>query len=188
MDVVDDEGETVGSVVVGVPLDDELADRLARAAGLLEMDVLAIADAGETLAASGALRPGAALPAGEQGTTEQNGEDYRFVSTPLLEGTDVSLAALSSEAPVSAAVDDTQRRAFYAALATVGLALLARPGCSRGCSGAAPPRRRPRRTRRTSGGGRATSAAEATSSAFARPWRSSARRSRPRTIRRRCSP
>ena len=122
--VVDDEGETVGSVVAGVPLDEELADRLAQAAGLLEMDVLAIADAGETLAASGALPPGATLPADEQGTTEQDGESYRFVSTPLLEGTDVSLAALSSEEPVAAAVDDTQRRAFYAALATVGLALL----------------------------------------------------------------
>ena len=67
VDVVDDEGETVGSVVVGVPLDDELADRLARAAGLLEMDVLAIADGGETLAASGALSPGAPLPAGRAG-------------------------------------------------------------------------------------------------------------------------
>ena len=122
--VVDDEGETVGSVVAGVPLDEELADRLAQAAGLLETDVLAIADAGETLAASGALPPGATLPADEQGTTEQDGESYRFVSTPLLEGTDVSLAALSSEEPVAAAVDDTQRRAFYAALATVGLALL----------------------------------------------------------------
>ena len=122
--VVDDEGETVGSVVVGVPLDDELADQLAQAAGLLEMDSLAIADAGATLAASGTLAPGATLPAGDQGTTEQNGEDYRFVSTPLLEGTDVSLAALSSEAPVAAAVEDTQRRAFYASLATVGLALL----------------------------------------------------------------
>jgi diguanylate cyclase (GGDEF)-like protein len=124
VDVVDDQDEIVGSVVAGVPLDDALADRLARAAGLLEMDSLAIADGGQTLAASGALAPGAALPPGEQGTTEQDGESYRFVSTPLLEGTDVSLAALSSEAPVAAAVEDTQRRAFYAALATVGLALL----------------------------------------------------------------
>jgi len=124
VDVVDDEGETVGSVVAGVPLDEELADRLARAAGLLEMDVLAIADAGETLAASGALPPGAMLPADEEGTTEQDGESYRFVSTPLLERTDVSLAALSSEEPVADAVNETQRRAFYAALATVGLALL----------------------------------------------------------------
>jgi diguanylate cyclase (GGDEF)-like protein len=123
VDVVDD-GETVGSVVAGVPLDEELADRLARAAGLVEMDVLAITDAGETLAASGTLPPGATLPADEQGTTEQDGESYRFVSTPLLERTDVSLAALSSEASAAAAVDDTQRRAFYAALATVGLALL----------------------------------------------------------------
>jgi diguanylate cyclase (GGDEF)-like protein len=124
VEVVDDEGETVGSVVAGVPLDDALADRLAQAAGLLEMDALAIVDDGETLASSGAVTPSATLPAEEQGTTEQDGESYRFVSTPLLEDTGVSLAALSSEAPVAAAVEDTQRRAFYASLATVGLALL----------------------------------------------------------------
>ncbi|HXV95937.1 MAG TPA: hypothetical protein VD695_05265 [Gaiellaceae bacterium] len=124
VDVIDDENEAVGGVVVGVPLDDELADRLAQATALLETDVLAIADGGRTLAASGALDPGATLPTEEQGTTEQGGDTYRFVSTPLLEGTGVRLAALSSEAPIATAVEDTQRRAFYAALATVGLALL----------------------------------------------------------------
>jgi diguanylate cyclase (GGDEF)-like protein len=124
VDVIDDENETVGRVVAGVPLDDALADRLAQAAGLLEMDVLAIADGGETLAASGALDPGSTLPTDGQGTTEQGGDSYRFVSTPLLEDTGVSLAALSSEAPIATAVEDTQRRAFYASLATVGLALL----------------------------------------------------------------
>ena len=124
VDVIDDEDETVGSVVVGVPLDDELADSLALAAGLLDTDVFAIADGGQTLAASGDLTLGASLPSGEQGTTEQGGESYRFVSTPLLEGSDIGLAALSSEAPVAAAVEETRRRAFYAALATVGLALL----------------------------------------------------------------
>jgi diguanylate cyclase (GGDEF)-like protein len=124
VDVIDDEGETVGRVVAGVPLDDDLATRLAQAAGLLESDALALADNGETLAASGALPPGAPLPAEGQGTTEQDGETFRYVSTPLLEGTGVSLTALASEAPVATAVDETQRRAFLAALATVGLALL----------------------------------------------------------------
>jgi diguanylate cyclase (GGDEF)-like protein len=124
VDVIDDQDETVGSVVAGVPLDGELADRLAQAADLEDMEVLAIADGGETLAASGGLEPGAALPAAEQGSFEQGAESYRFVSTPLLEDTGVSLAALSSEAPIEATVEDTQRRAFYAALATVGLALL----------------------------------------------------------------
>ena len=43
---------------------------------------------------------------------------------PAVEGTDIRLAALSSEAPVTAAVDDTRKRAFVAALATVILALV----------------------------------------------------------------
>ncbi|HSE81921.1 MAG TPA: GGDEF domain-containing protein [Gaiellaceae bacterium] len=123
--VLDDQKEVIGRVVVGVPLDKELADRLARASGLGEGDVLAIVENGRTLAASGMLEPGTALPTGQQGSTEQGDEAYRFVSTPLLEETDVGLTVLSSEAPVAAAVDETQRRALFAALATVGLALLA---------------------------------------------------------------
>jgi diguanylate cyclase (GGDEF)-like protein len=122
VDVFDDQDDTVGRVVAGVPLDDKLAQQLA--AGLLPMDVLAISDDGRLLGSSGALTPEARLPTGEQGTTEQGDDSYRFVSTPLLERTGVSLLALSSEAPIAAAVDDTRRRAFLAALATVGLGLL----------------------------------------------------------------
>jgi diguanylate cyclase (GGDEF)-like protein len=125
VDVLDNEGETLGRVVAGVPLDRPLAERLALAAGLAESDALAITDGGRILATSGALEPSATLPADEEGTTEQKGETYRFVSTPLLEDTRVSLAALASDAPVASAVDETRRRAFFASLATVGLALLA---------------------------------------------------------------
>jgi diguanylate cyclase (GGDEF)-like protein len=124
VDVVGEEGEVVGSVVVGVPIDQELAGRLARATGLLEMDVLAIADGGRTLAADSRLAPGAPLPEGAEGETEQGGETYRLVSTPLLADTDVRLAALSSQAPIEAAGDETRRRALLAALATVALALV----------------------------------------------------------------
>ena len=124
-DVIDPPDKVVGRVVVGVPLDDALADRLAGSTAQLDTDVLAIAEEGRTLAASGTLEPSATLPAGDQGSTEQGDETYRFVSTPLLEDTGVSLAALSSEAPVAAAVERTQRRALLASLATVGLALLA---------------------------------------------------------------
>jgi diguanylate cyclase (GGDEF)-like protein len=124
VDVVGDDGEVVGSVVAGVPIDEELARRLARAAGLLETDVLAVAAGERTLAASSRFAPGTPLsPEGDR-ETEQDGETYRLVSTPLLEGTDVRLVALSSRAPIDAARDDTRRRAFLAALATVALALL----------------------------------------------------------------
>jgi diguanylate cyclase (GGDEF)-like protein len=124
VDVVDDDGEVVGRVVAGVPLDDELAERLAQAAGLLDMDVLALSDDGALLGSSGQLPANAAIPTGEHGTTDQGGESWRYVSTPLLEGTGIGLTALSSETPITAAVDDTRRRAFIAALATVVLALL----------------------------------------------------------------
>jgi diguanylate cyclase (GGDEF)-like protein len=124
VDVVGDDGDVVGSVVAGVPLDEELASRLARAAGLLPTDVLAVAAGDRTLAADSTLAPGTPLPLGAEGETEQDGETYRLVSTPLLEGTDVRLVALSSQAPIDAARDDTRRRAFFAALATVALAAL----------------------------------------------------------------
>ena len=124
VDVVGDDGEVVGRVVAGVPLDDELAERLAQSAGLLEMDVLALSDDGETLGASGQLPADATLPTGEHGTTDQGDESFRYVSTPLLEDTGVALTALSSETPITTSVDDTRRRAFIAALATVALALL----------------------------------------------------------------
>ncbi len=124
VDVVGEDGETIGRVVVGVPLDEELVQRLARAAGVLEMDAMVVTDGDEVVASSPPAPEDTVIPPGTEGTTRQGGEAYRYVSTPLLEGTDIRLAALSSDAPVSAAVDDTRRRAFIAALATVALALL----------------------------------------------------------------
>jgi diguanylate cyclase (GGDEF)-like protein len=123
-DVVGENGETIGRVVVGVPFDKELVQRLARAAGVLEMDAMVVTDGEEVVASSPPVPEDTVIPPGTEGTTRQGGEAYRYVSTPLLEGTDVRLAALSSEAPVAAAVDDTRERAFIAALATVGLALI----------------------------------------------------------------
>jgi diguanylate cyclase (GGDEF)-like protein len=111
----------VGEVVVGVPLDNARAESLGN--GLSESDTLAITEGGETLGSFGPVEPDA-LPTDEQGTVELGEEAYRFVSARLLEDTSVSLAALTSEAPIAAAVEDTRRRAFLASLATVGVALL----------------------------------------------------------------
>jgi diguanylate cyclase (GGDEF)-like protein len=119
--VTDERGKPVGEVVVGVPLDDDLAESLA--GSLPDSDTLAITDEGETLGSFGPVEPDA-LPTDEQGTVELGEEAYRFVSAPLLEDTSVSLAALTSEAPIAAAVDDTRRRAFFASLATVGIGLI----------------------------------------------------------------
>ncbi len=124
VDVVAEDGETVGRVVVGVPLDEALVERLARAVGVVQTDAMVVADGEEVVASSPPVSEGTVVPEGREGVTRQGGEAFRFVSTPLLEGTDTRLAALSSEAPVAAAVDDTRRRAFLAALATVALALV----------------------------------------------------------------
>jgi diguanylate cyclase (GGDEF)-like protein len=118
---VTEDGEPVGEVVVGVPLNDSLVETLA--AGLPDSDTLAITDDGETIGSFAPVEPDA-LPTDEQGTVELGEEAYRFVSAPLIDRTDVRLAALTSEAPIAAAVDDTRRRAFFASFATVGLALL----------------------------------------------------------------
>ncbi len=124
VDVVGEDGEVLGEVVVGVALDQKLAERLAGAAGVPDMDVMAIAVGGRLLAASSPLPAGLRLPAEATGDVEEDGEAYRFASTPLVDRADVRLAALSSEEPIAAAVEDTRRRAFVAALATVALALL----------------------------------------------------------------
>ena len=84
--MLDDDGKVVGRVVAGVPLDDELAERLAQAAGLLEMDVLALTDDGETLGASGPLPADAAIPTGEEGTTDQGGESLPVRLHPAARG------------------------------------------------------------------------------------------------------
>lgn len=122
--VVSDDGDTVGQVVVGVPLDEGLTERLAQAAGLIESDVVAVADGEQVLAASQTLAPGTTVPEAEAGQVAVGDDTYRFVSTPLLDETGVRLVALASEQPLAALLDDTRRNALYAALATVALALL----------------------------------------------------------------
>ena len=122
--VVDEDGAQVGEVVVGVPLDDGLAAALRQAADPVEGDVVAIADDGSVVAAAPGLPEGDAVPAAETGEVDRGGAPYRFVSTPLVEDTDVRLIALASAEPIRDAAADTRRRAFLAALATVALALI----------------------------------------------------------------
>jgi diguanylate cyclase (GGDEF)-like protein len=122
--VAGEDGGLIGSVVVGIPLDVDLAERLARAAGLVAGDAVALTEDDVIVAASGAL--GGRLPREQAGGVELGDESYRYASSPLLEGTGVRLAALGSDDPIEAAERDTRRRAFLAALATaIMLALLA---------------------------------------------------------------
>jgi diguanylate cyclase (GGDEF)-like protein len=122
--VTGENGRMLGSVVVGVPLDDALAGRLSAAAGLVEGDTVAVAEGERIVAASEGLE--GELPAESAGATELGDEGVRFASAPLLDGTDVRLAALASDDPVRSAERETRRRAFFAALTTMAvLALLA---------------------------------------------------------------
>jgi diguanylate cyclase (GGDEF)-like protein len=122
--VTGENGRLLGSVVVSVPLDDELARRLARAVGLVEGDALVLAEGERIVAASDGLD--GELPGEGSGAAELGEERFRFAATPLLDGTDIRLAALASNDPIEAAERDTRRRAFLAALVTAAvLALLA---------------------------------------------------------------
>jgi diguanylate cyclase (GGDEF)-like protein len=124
VDVAGAGGRALGQVIVGVPLDDALAQRLADAAGLVEGDALAIADAGLIVASQPRLA--GEIPDESPGSVELDGEDFRYVSAPLIAGTEVRLDTLGSEDPIAEAASDTRRRAFFVSLAAVGtLALLA---------------------------------------------------------------
>jgi diguanylate cyclase (GGDEF)-like protein len=124
VDVAGAGGRALGQVIVGVPLDDALAQRLADAAGLVEGDALAIADAGLIVASQPRLA--GEIPDESPGSVELDGEDFRYVSAPLIAGTEVRLDTLGSEDPIAEAASDTRRRAFFVSLAAVGtLALVA---------------------------------------------------------------
>jgi diguanylate cyclase (GGDEF)-like protein len=124
VDVTDTGGSALGQVVVGVPLDDELAQRLAGAAPLVEDDALAIAEGTRIVGSEPPLT--GEIPARSPGSVELEGNDYRYVSAPLVEEADVRLDALASEEPIAEAASDARRRAALFSLAAVaGLALLA---------------------------------------------------------------
>jgi diguanylate cyclase (GGDEF)-like protein len=122
--VVDEGGRVLGRVVATVPLDSELAGRLAGAAGLTNGNAVAIAEGTRIISASADVD--GAVPRGSSGSVELSGREYDYVSTPLLADTQLRLIALGSTAPVDNAIGTTRRRALLAALATVALlALLA---------------------------------------------------------------
>lgn len=124
VDVLDERGSPLGRVVVSVPLDDGLAQRLAEAAALSGSDGVALVSGNEIVAASTAVD--GRIPDASAGTTTLAGDEYRYVSSSLLAGTDVRLAAVAGSESVDDAVADTRRRALLAALATLALiALLA---------------------------------------------------------------
>ena len=111
------DGQQLGSVVAGIPVDEELAVGLGRAAGLVEEDAIALVEGTDIAAAEPPLE--GEIPEEEAGSADLGGDGYRFVSTPALDNSDLRLAALSPNDPIEQAAADTRKRAFFVALATV---------------------------------------------------------------------
>jgi diguanylate cyclase (GGDEF)-like protein len=99
-------GARIGTVMVGVPVNTGLVDRLGPAAGLPEGDAFAITSNGHFVTDA---------PKGEQ----------RSMSAELASGTNLQLVAFAPEQPIADAAADTRRRVFFAALLTLGLVALA---------------------------------------------------------------
>jgi diguanylate cyclase (GGDEF)-like protein len=117
VEVTGDGGAALGQVIVGVPLDDELARRLAGAAGLVEGDALAVSEGAQIVASEPSLT--GEIPAESPGEVDLEGEDYRYLSAPLVEDSEVRLDALGPEHPIAEAAADARRRALVASLAAV---------------------------------------------------------------------
>ena len=183
--VTTENGEPVGEVVVGVPLNDSLAET-SRRPGFPTPTPSRSPTRARRSRPSARSSPVRCLRASRERSSVGD-EAYRFVSSPLLEDTGVSLAALDVRG-----ADRGRRRATHGAVRSSlhsppSGSGSSSPGWSRSSKAAVPPRRRSRR-RRTSTAARPMSAAAATSSASRRQWPSSARRWRLPTTRRRSCP
>jgi diguanylate cyclase (GGDEF)-like protein len=101
------DGNTLGRVVVGVPVTKKLVERLGGAAGLPEEDTLAVARGDEFL------------------TPAPKGEGRRSMDSELAEGSGLRLVATTPSEPIEDATDETRRRVFFATLLTIALLALA---------------------------------------------------------------
>ena len=106
VEVTDERGRPLGRVVVAIPLDSDLVERLRRAAGVPEEDGFAVAR-GEHFVT-------AVPPDG----------DRRSMSAPLATGTDLRLVAFVPVDPIEDATSDTRRLVFLATLLTLALLAL----------------------------------------------------------------
>jgi hypothetical protein len=127
VEVSDARGRQLGRVVVGVPLDPALINRLDAAAGVPEGDGFAISENGRYL------------------TRPPETGDRRSMWTPLASGTDLRLVAFAPNQPIADATSDTRRRVFFATLLTLALIALAWGSATRFMASRAAPAPAPRR-------------------------------------------
>lgn len=125
---------SLGYVVVFVPLDRELVQRLRRAAGAPGEDVLALARGGRLLVGAGQRLT---LPAERPGEIRLAGKEYRAIAgRALAGGTGLRLVMLTPRAPLDEAVSDLRLEVVVGGagvLAALGLlAYLLAPAVARG--------------------------------------------------------
>ncbi len=123
--IVSRSGDTIGRVVVTVPLDGALLKGLSASAGLAERDRLLIALGKHVVAGDPAGE--LSVPAGPAKYLEVGGHKYRAVAAELLSGTErVTLVAVAPKSEVDAAVADLRDRLlFFAFGALAFVAMLA---------------------------------------------------------------
>jgi diguanylate cyclase (GGDEF)-like protein len=112
----------LGRVVAGVPLDDALAARVQRRAGLgWRGSQLAFVRAGWIIASSGMLSGPVRAPS-DPNRVSVGGREFRaLASEPLPDDSDLQLLALAPQARIDASTDWVQSRIFIAMLVVLAL-------------------------------------------------------------------
>jgi diguanylate cyclase (GGDEF)-like protein len=130
VDVKTGDGKLVGRVVVHVPFNDELAERLGSRAALDSGDRFAFVADGQVIAPRG-IEGALTVPHQEPRFVTLRGVSYRALGTNLVvnetpEESPVALVALSPKAAVDAAVDDLRNRfLLFSAVAMFAVGILA---------------------------------------------------------------
>jgi diguanylate cyclase (GGDEF)-like protein len=123
-DVTTRGGEVIGTVVVSLPLDDELVRRLRSKAGLESADRFVLVAEGRVIAPHG-FEGAVDVPSERPRYVTLRGETYRGIGTELVAGrSPVSLLGLTPKAGIDAAASDLRRRFLlfaFGALLAVGV-------------------------------------------------------------------
>jgi diguanylate cyclase (GGDEF)-like protein len=119
--VVSGRNGRLGRVVAGVPLDDGLAVRVRRSAGIGRGGHVAFVRAGWITASSGMLTGPARAPTDPNRVTVGGREFRALASEPLREHADLRLIVLAPQARIDASTDWAQSRIFLAMLVVLAL-------------------------------------------------------------------
>ena len=114
----------LGRVVAGVPIDDRLAARIRRGAGVGRGGQVALVRAGRITASSGRLSGPARVPT-DPDVVEIDGSEFRaLASEPLPDFADLRLVVLAPQARIDESTNWAQSRIFVAMLIVLGLIAL----------------------------------------------------------------